>query len=185
MASHIIPGELKGGKALERHLKTIVGKLGKGAAVRVGFFESETYPGGTYHFSKSARKGMSPETAAFAGFLEGKKKFAGPVAQVAFWNEFGTKRSPARPFMRHTVASKGLRWGNALGQALRANNYDAHAALADVGEGIQGQVREAITNWVDPPNSKVTRELKGVNKPLIDSGVMRRAVDYQVLDDGA
>lgn len=155
-----------------------------GATVRVGFLESETYPGGVYHFSKAALKGMSKETRQFAAFLEGKKKFAGPVAQVAFWNEYGTKRTPARPFMRYTIASKSPRWGRALGQALRDNHYDARAALGQMGEGIQGQIRQSITDWSAPPNSKITRELKGSGKPLIDSGVMRRAVDYQVLEVG-
>lgn len=183
MAARTIDVTLKGGDALERHLKSIAAKLGKGAAVKVGFLESETYPGGTYHFSKAARKGVSPETAGFMDFLEGKPKFAGPVAQVAAWNEFGTKRTPARPFMRHTVASKSPRWGNALGHALRATKYDTRAALALLGQGIQGQIRESIIGWTDPPNSKLTRELKGKNSPLRDSGVMLRAVDYQVTDE--
>jgi hypothetical protein len=183
VAAKTIEATLKGGDALKKHLTTIASKLGRGAAVKVGFLESETYPGGTYHFSKAARKGMSPETAAFADFLEGKQKFSGPVAQVAFWNEFGTKRTPPRPFMRNTVASKSPRWGNALGRALRDTKYDAHEALALVGQGIQGQIREAIIGWTDPPNSKITRELKGRNSPLRDSGVMLRAVDYQVTDE--
>lgn len=182
MASKTITAELKGGDALERHLKGIAKKLGKGATVAVGFLESETYPGGTYHFTKARLARMSPEAKAFAGFLQGKQKFAGPVAQVAFWNEFGTKRSPPRPFMRHTVASKSPRWGVALGAALKATNYDTRAALAMLGEKIQGQMRESIQNWTTPANSKLTRELKGFGTPLRDSGVMMRAVDYQVID---
>lgn len=183
VAAKTIDVTLKGGEALERHLKSIKSRLGRGVAVKVGFFESETYEGGTYHFSKTALKGMSPESAAFASFLEGKPKFSGPVAQVAFWNEFGTKKTPPRPFMRNTVASKSPRWGNALGMALRRHNYDAARALDDMGQGIQKQVRESITNWTDPPNSKLTRELKGKNKPLIDSGTMRNAVSYEVTDE--
>lgn len=183
MAAKTIDVSLKGGEALERHLKSIAAHLGRGAAVKVGFFESETYEGGTHHFSKAALKGMSEETRNFAIFLEGKPKFSGPVAQVAAWNEFGTKTTPARPFMRHTVASKSPRWGNALGMALRRHKYDARAALSDMGQGIQKQMRESITTWTDPPNSKITRELKGKNKPLIDSGTMRNAVDYQVTDE--
>lgn len=182
MAAKTITAELKGGDALERHLKGIAKHLGKGATVAVGFLESETYPGGTYHFTKARLKQMSPETRQFAQFLRGKKKFAGPVAQVAFWNEFGTKRSPPRPFMRHTVASKSGRWGVALGHALKHTDYDTRTALAMLGEKIQGQMRESIANWTEPANSKTTRELKGFNSPLRDSGVMMRAVDYQVID---
>ena len=43
--------------------------------VNVGFFDTDQYPDGTY------------------------------VAQVAYWNEFGTKGMPARPFMRQTIAA--------------------------------------------------------------------------------
>ncbi len=183
MASQTIHAELKGGKALERHLKQIVAKLGKGAAVKVGFFEDRKYPGGPYHFSKKARKGVSKETLAFMNFLEGKPKFDGPVAQVAAWNEFGTKSSPPRPFMRNTVASKSPRWGNGLGQALRRHDYDVHRALDDVGQTVQGQMQETIINWSDPPNSKLTAELKGKNSPLRDTGILLGSVAYEVVDD--
>jgi hypothetical protein len=171
-----------GGKAT-KYLKKLQRSLGAGKSLAVGFLESETYPGGTYHFSKKRLAGMSPEAREFAEFLEGKEKFSGAVAQVAFWNEFGTKTSPARPFMRFTVSTKSPNWGKQLGEALIHTKYDVEAALALMGEGIQGQLRETITAWRDPPNSGVTAALKGKNKPLIDSGQMLRAVDFQVLDE--
>lgn len=183
MAAKTIDVSLKGGAALERHLKTIAAKLGKGAAVKVGFLETATYKGGPHYFTKSRLKQMSPETRRFAEFLQGKPKFSGPVAQVAFWNEFGTKRAPPRPFMRYTVASKSPRWGNALGKALTATKYDARESLRMVGALIQGQIATTIENWSDPPNSKLTRELKGFNSPLRDSGILGQSVDFQVTDD--
>lgn len=182
MASEIATAELKGGRALQKHLKLIAQHLGRGALVQIGFFESEKYGGGVYHFSDQRIAKMSPRVRNFARFLEGKPKFDGPVAQVAFWNEFGTKKTPARPFMRHTVASKSPRWGIALGMALRRHNYDARRALDDMGQGIQKQMRQSITDWSDPPNSELTAGLKGKNKPLIDSGTMRNAVEYEVID---
>lgn len=183
MAAKTIDVTLKGGDALKRHLNMIASRLGRGAAVKVGFFEGDRYSSDEYHFTESRLKAMSPETRQFAQFLQGKKKFNGSVAQVALWNEFGTKRSPPRPFMRNTVASKSPRWGNALGRALRARNYDARLALNDVGQGIVGQMRETIIGWTDPPNSKLTRELKGKNSPLRDTGFLLASVDYQVTDE--
>ena len=182
MAAKTISAELKGGDALEKHLKAIQKKLGKGATVQVGFFEDSRYSADRYHFTKARLKQMSPETRQFAQFLQGKPKFAGPVAQVAFWNEFGTKRAPPRPFMRHTVASKSPRWGNLLGAALKSHNYDYRRALDQVGDKIASQMRETITNWQDPPNSKLTRELKGFNSPLRDTGFLRSEVNYEVID---
>jgi hypothetical protein len=183
VAAKSIDASLKGGKALERHLAMIARKLGKGVAVKVGFFESERYPGGKYHWSDKRLAGMSPEGRHLAEFLEGKDKPQIAVAQAAFWAEFGTKRAPARPFMRTTVASKSPRWGLGLGNALRKTHYDARAALALMGMGIQGQIRQTITDFKDPPNSQVTQDLKGFNKPLVNTGQMLRAVDFQVLED--
>jgi hypothetical protein len=157
-----------GGKAT-KYLKKLGRSLGNGSSLAVGFLESETYPAG-----------MSPEARAMAKFLEGKKKYSGPVAQVALWNEMGTKTSPPRPFMRHTVATKGKNWGKNLGEALIHTKYNAPQALVLLGELIQEQLRESITSWRDPPNSGVTAGLKGKNKPLVDTGQMLRAVDFQV-----
>jgi hypothetical protein len=171
-----------GGKAT-KYLNKLKRSLGNGASLAVGFLESETYPGGTYHYSKKRLAGMSPEARAMAEFLEGKEKFSGPVAQVAFWNEFGTKIAPPRPFMRHTVATKSSKWGKQLGEALIHTKYNVPRALALIGELIQGQVRESIIQWRDPPNSGVTAGLKGKNKPLINTGQMLRAVDFQVIEE--
>ena len=32
------------------------------------------------------------------------------VAQVALWNEYGTARTPARPFFRNTIAERKTDW---------------------------------------------------------------------------
>jgi hypothetical protein len=157
-----ITANITGGSALERHLREIEKRLGRGAHVRVGFIESATYP--------ATKKGGKPL----------------PVAQVAFWDEFGTARSPERPFFRTMVERKSPRWGVSLGNILRANHYDAERSLALMGEGIKGQLQRSITEWTTPPNSPRTVARKGFNKPLIDTAVMLRSVDYQVVSgDGA
>jgi hypothetical protein len=162
MATKAIQGSIEGGTALKRHLAAIAARLGDGAHLRVGFLESATYP--------------APEG--------GGKSL--PVAQVAFWNEFGTIRTPSRPFFRDMIEKKSPRWGVSLGNLLRKTNYDAEKALALMGEGISGQLRQSITNWSSPPNSPRTVARKGFNKPLIDSALMLRSVAYQVIDgDGA
>lgn len=158
MASRSITAQLKGGEALKRHLTTIKDALGSSAAVNVGFLPDANYPS------------------------EGDKP-AIPVAQVAFWNEFGTKRAPPRPFMRETVASKSPRWGIALGAALRMSDYDPVPAMASMGELIRGQMANTISNFKDPPLAPYTVAKKGFDKPLIDTGTMQRKIDFEVLDD--
>lgn len=181
MASKTVTVDFKGGKALERHLKKIVGELGEGGVVKVGFFEDSIYSGGKRNYTAKRRAKMSQKGKDMAAFLQGKDKYVGPVAQVAVWNEFGTKKTPARPFMRSTVAKKSPRWGNGLALALKKNGYDSQAALAVLGSVIVGQIQQSIDEWKDPPNAQLTVDLKGFNKPLLDSGRMRAAVAYEVV----
>lgn len=158
MAIKAITANIQGGTALARHMREIEKHLGRGAHVSVGFLEDATYP----------------------STGEGATKLH--VAQVAFWNEFGTSTIPSRPFMRDTVQRKSPRWGVSLGNLLRKTNYDSHAALALMGEGIKGQIQASINNWSNPPNSKRWAKVKGFNKPLIHTAFMLRSVDYQVLE---
>lgn len=184
-----ISGTLEGGAALKRHLKQIEQQLGQGAHVVVGFLDSATYP--TKHVEATTKRFLSgkPQRIDVSGkgqaefenqYASGKAGLS--VAQVAFWNEFGTIRAPARPFFRTMIESKSPRWGIALGAALRKTDYNARNALAIMGEGIVGQLRQSIRDWSSPPNSPRTVAIKGFNKPLIDSAVMLRSADYQVID---
>jgi len=168
-----------GGDKLEAYLKGVERKLSEGKELRVGFLETAKYPDGT------------------------------PVAQVAFWDEYGTSSSPPRPFFRKTIEGKGPGWGESLGKALKATGYDADKTLTIMGEGIKDQVVESIVNLSEPALSPTTVMLRGMrsnkpslvvtgktvgeaaqrvedgktnygasDKPLIDTGVMQRSVDY-------
>jgi len=184
-----ISGNLEGGEALKRHLKRIEQQLGQGAHVVVGFLDSATYP--AKHTEAVNERFLSGKPKKISVEGKGQHDFESnygsgvsglPVAQVAFWNEFGTIRAPARPFFRTMVESKSPRWGIGLGVALKKTNYNARNALAIMGEGIRGQLRQSIRDWSTPPNSPLTVKLKGFNKPLIDSAVMIRSAEYQVID---
>lgn len=140
----------KGGDKLQAVLKGVAAKVSKGEMLRVGFLETAKYPDGTN------------------------------VAQVAFWNEYGTKTSPPRPFFRQTIETKSGKWGGALGKALLATNYDARKSLALVGTGIKDQITKSIVDFASPGNAPATIDAKGFDKPLIDTGVMQRSVDFDV-----
>jgi len=149
--------ELKGGNGLKKALADIAGRLGSGGQVKVGFLADATYP---------AEEGKEPIN----------------VAQVAFWQEFGTDKIPPRPFFRSVIENQGKKWGKALALNAKATNYDTEKTLARMGEGIKGQVQHSINEWSSPPNAPYTVAKKGFNKPLIDTTHMLRSVDYQVLD---
>ena len=97
------------------------------------------------------------------------------VAQVAFWNEYGTARTPARPFFRNTIAERKTEWARLAGKFMQANGGDVRQTLGLMGEGVKGQIvetiqafreiavgdiKETITNGNFAPNSEVTKLLK-------------------------
>jgi len=179
VATRIISASLAGGDALKRHLDTIAQQLGTGAGVRVGFLADATYPAQIAADIKARVKPGGVNGAA----RQAKAAASGlPVAQVAFWNEFGTSRTPARPFIRNMIASKSPRWGNVMGLNLRATGYNAQQTLGIMGELIKDQMVTSIRDFRDPGNAAQTIARKGFDKPLIDTGVMQRSVDYQVVD---
>lgn len=162
-----------------RAIADIVRKAGGGATLRVGFLEGATYPDGT------------------------------PVAMIAAIQEFGapSRGIPPRPFFRNMVAAKQAEWPAGLAQALVATHNDVPAALAKMGQGIAGQLRQSIIDTNEPPNSPVTNLLKQrfpmggqtfadvmqarhdvaagatapAGKPLVQSGHLLNSVDFEVV----
>jgi hypothetical protein len=154
--------KVTGGKAAEAIIKSIGDKLSK-RYVRVGFLETAKYPGARTRGSGKKRKTVQVPVI--------------PVAQVAFWQNFGTKTTPPRPFFNNMVAKSSPRWGKAVGQILKANGYDEGATLASMGELLQGQLMQEIIDTNSPPNAPRTVEMKnGATKVLVDSGVMLGSV---------
>jgi hypothetical protein len=174
---------MAGGEKLNAYLRETANKVSNPGTLRVGFLESATYDDGK------------------------------PVAMIAAIQNFGApaKGIPPRPFFSNMIAEKGPKWPEQLGQLLKANGMDAKKALAMMGEGIAGQLRQSIVDTNSPPNSPVTDLLKqrfpmggqtfddvltarrdvaaGVNapagKPLVQSGHMLGSVDFEITDAGA
>ena len=139
--------------SLDVALDTIARKMGRGEiGLRVGFLEGATYPDGT------------------------------SVATVAAVQNFGApaKGIPPRPFFSDMVKDKSPRWSEQFAKALKAADYDVERALSLMGEGIAGQLREAIQQLTDPPLAAATVARKGFAKPLVDTGHMLASVGYEV-----
>lgn len=138
-------GVIKGGDKLEAALKKLARKVGKKATLRVGFLENATYPNGT------------------------------PVGMVAALQNFGAPRAgiPKRPFFSDMVADKSGGWPKQLAANLKETDYDVDASLKRVGEGIEGQLREAIINTNSPALRAITvmlRGMKGNDPDLVVTG---------------
>lgn len=129
-------------------------------------------------------KGMSPGKLD-VGFMSGATYPDGtPVAQVAFWNEFGTSRAPSRPFFRSMITKESAGWPELLGKAAVSTGYNTRQTLGLIGEKINDDLKSSIVGWQDPPNAPGTIAKKGFNKPLVDTGDMLRSTTYRVRMEG-
>lgn len=121
-----------------------------GGEVKVGFLEGATYPDGT------------------------------PVAAVAFWNEFGSKETPARPFFRNMIEAESPGWAGKMAKLAQATNNDGDKVLALMGEDIKGALQQSINDLQSPPLAPSTIAQKGFAKPLIDTSHMINSISYEV-----
>ena len=119
-------------------------------SVSVGFLGGETYPDGT------------------------------PVAAVAYWNEYGTSKAPARPFFRRMIEKESETWAPKIAALLKAKTVKTENVLGLMGEDIKGALKQSIQEFQSPPIAYSTAQSKGNSKPLVDTGQMLQAVDYEV-----
>jgi hypothetical protein len=161
-----------GGKKLGLALASLEKKITGGGVLRMGFLEGAKYPERTNaRFLKAVGSKATPKVVPSI-----------PIAQAAFWNEYGTVTAPARPAFRTTIARKSKEWGDKLAKAVVATDYDGRKALALLGQDMRDDLENAIAQWSSPANAALTVKIKGFDKPLVDSGDMQRAPDYEVVD---
>ena len=147
-----------GGEKLRAHLRQVNAKrksVGDSPYVEVGFFETAKYQNGV------------------------------PVAAVAAWNEFGVSQEakkilgaiPSRPFFREAIRNNKDKVKKILADAdvLADKNV-----LEKVGEHMKGEITKSIVSGDWAPNAPYTVEEKGSSKPLIDTGLLRQSVHYEV-----
>jgi len=151
-----------GGSKLAEKLSAIAKRMDKNLDLQVGIFAGERY---------------TPRHP-----IRGTKRKPLHVAQVAFWNEYGTSRTPARPFLGTAVSAYKAEWAKNFAGILRASDYNTVLALTRLGYFMKEDIEQVIQAWSEPPNSPRTQRIKGFNKPLIDDGTMQRAIDFQLTD---
>jgi hypothetical protein len=104
------------------------------------------------------------------------------IATYAAKQEFGSysENTPPRPFLKKTFTGEKLKLIRESAQRIltqcATQNRDAKESLEKLGLYAAGEVKKTLTNTEWLPNSEVTQVIKGSDKPLIDTGTMRRAV---------
>lgn len=116
------------------------------------------------------------------GVLDGSKYPDGTsVASVAFWNEYGTKTSPSRPFFRQTISQNKSDWVELATKSLRAG-YSVEHMLGLVGAQMQTDIQFSIMTWTTPRNAPYTVAKKGYDAPLRESMLMHDSIKFVVQD---
>lgn len=106
------------------------------------------------------------------------------VAQVATWNEFGTRTIPKRPAMRMTIEKNREKLVEIMAKALTrltGGETTPEAELGRIGLFAAGAMKRTIAEGVPPRNAPSTVESKGSSKPLIDTGQYRNSITHEVV----
>lgn len=111
------------------------------------------------------------------GILGGKYPNGLNIAQNAKLQEFGTYNIPPRPFFRNALRQNEKRWIAFYKNGLKQRDLNI---VGKVGVMASSDIKMSITKTLTPPNAKATIKKKGSSHPLIDTGLLRAAIDYKV-----
>lgn len=107
------------------------------------------------------------------------------VAEYAYFNEFGTKNIPARPFFRNAISDNENLWAEALRRQLTGiaggSAETVSQALKIAGHLMRSSVQQSISKGGFAPLSPITIKRKGKTTPLIDTRDMFNAISYEVV----
>lgn len=102
------------------------------------------------------------------------------VAQVAAWNEFGTKNIPKRPFLSYALKKNKNRITQLMTGYFLPKNLNNSKYLDSVGIELKNMVIRSILDGPWKANSQATIDMKKSNAPLVDRGIMKNNVNYEV-----
>lgn len=112
------------------------------------------------------------------------------VAEVAFFNEYGTINIPQRPFMRSAIdvnMSLLTRLNWQIARDIVDGKIKSKDGLNRLGFVIMNLIKNRITisqTWAKPLEPSTIRAkrgaLEGSSKPLVDSGLLKRSITFQI-----
>ena len=125
-----------------------------------------------------------------------KKGKGSSIVDYAFANEFGATiemntgrnfttfvRITERSFMRSTVDENRRKYEMAIDvgfNRIGLGQTTPRAVLTIIGMTVRTDIQRKIRSGPFEPNAPSTVARKGSSKPLIDTGTMRRAVEYKL-----
>lgn len=123
-----------------------------------------------------------------AGIFENSKYSNGAyIAEVAFWNEFGTtskngeEHIPPRPFMRNVTDDKAKMERLAkIAKIEIEKGVEGEAVANTMGEVLVTMIKQSIQTGTFTPNAPSTIAKKGSSRPLIWNGDLLGSITFKV-----
>lgn len=150
------------------------------------YIERKTPSGGGVEALKRQSRKAFIKVGILSGTGEHPKGTAGQtIAEIAWWNEFGTKHIPPRPFLRTGLRENLADYRAIIKTVLRnvmLRRMSANQALGLLGVKAVADVQAKITAISTPPNTAATIERKKSSNPLIDTGALRQHINWARID---
>lgn len=112
------------------------------------------------------------------------------LVEIAATHEFGSSdgRIPERSFIRRTflvrAAKELVDFQVKLAKAIVTNGLDPIKALRLLGAWGVAEIRKTITEEdIPPPLAESTIARKGSSKPLVDTGLLKNSLSYEVVEN--
>ena len=119
-----------------------------------------------------------------AGMLRdsGKASNGASYVDIATWNEYGTGHIPSRPFIRISADTNKAAWEKMAQQCVNGviDGDSPRDAAQVVGHRMVEDIRKVSGSPELTANAPSTVKKKGRNEPLVDSGEMRRRVNFRI-----
>ena len=149
-------------------------------------FRDRLTPEGQRFFRELAKL---KELEVRVGFQRGKsqEEDGTDMCDVAAFNELGTDHIPARPFIRQSVDDNESKINSFLKEEVKdfAQGKSAKQILKEIGNFQKDLMQDKITSGSFAPNAESTIKKKGSSKPLVDTGRMRKSVNYVIQKKGS
>jgi len=135
---------------------------------------------------KKLFKRLSNEGSVDVGILTGEGQHKDSdltVAEIGFYHEFGTVKTPERSFIRSTIngESKAIKKVARAQYKLVLDGKSTNTkGLGILGAFTAGLIQQKFTSNDWKPNSEKTIEDKGSSRPLIDTGQLRQSISFKV-----
>lgn len=126
------------------------------------------------------------ESSTSKAYTSDGNKPAATVLEVGIQHEYGTQHVPMRSFLRGPFETKQADMAKTIGNQFKMvmeNDLDIEVALGRIGLAAVNISRKAFTTrgygvWLDI--KQATKDAKGSNQVLIDTGLLRNSITWVV-----